>query len=60
MELTVYTDNARAIGLYRKFGFEIEGTFKGYAMRDGQYVDAQAMTRFHPEPPRIVREGVAA
>lgn len=54
MELTVYTDNAPALALYRKFGFEIEGTFKGYAMRDGQYVDAHAMARFHPQPPRIV------
>ena len=53
MELTVYTDNERAMALYRKFGFEIEGTFKGYAMRDGQYVDAHSMARFHPDPPRI-------
>jgi len=53
MELTVYVDNARAIALYRKFGFEIEGTFRGYAMRGGEYVDAHAMARFHPRPPRI-------
>jgi len=53
MELTVYTDNERAIALYRKFGFEIEGTFRGYAMRDGRYVDAYAMARLHPDPPRI-------
>jgi|SRR5205814_6489856 len=53
MELTVYTDNARAIALYRKFGFEIEGTFRGYAMRNGHYADAYAMARFHPHPPRI-------
>lgn len=53
MELTVYTDNAAALALYRKFGFVIEGTFKGYAMRDGAYTDAHAMVRFHPEPPRI-------
>jgi putative acetyltransferase len=54
LELTVYCDNAAAIGLYRKFGFEIDGTFKGYAMRDGRYVDAHSMARFHPDPPRIV------
>ena len=54
LELTVYCDNAVAIHLYRKFGFEIEGTFKGYAMRDGRFVDAYAMARFHPDPPRIV------
>ena len=54
IELTVYCDNAVAIHLYRKFGFEIEGTFKGYAMRDGCYADAHSMARFHPDPPRIV------
>lgn len=53
IELTVYTDNAVALRLYRRFGFEIEGTFKGYAMRDGRYVDAHAMARFHPAPAQI-------
>ena len=54
MELSVYTDNARAIGLYKKFGFEIEGTMRGYAMRDGQFTDTHAMVRFHPRPPAII------
>ena len=53
IELFAYVDNARAIGLYRKHGFEIEGTFRGYAMRDGEYVDAYAMARLHPRPPQI-------
>jgi putative acetyltransferase len=53
IELTVYTDNAIALRLYRRFGFEIEGTFKGYAMRDGRYVDVHAMARFHPAPASI-------
>lgn len=53
IELTVYTDNARAIGLYKKFGFEMEGTMRGYAMRNGQYTDTYAMARLHPNPPRI-------
>ena len=53
LELTVYTDNERAIGLYRKFGFEIEGTFRGYALRDGCYADVYGMARLHPDPPRI-------
>jgi len=53
IELTVYTDNAVAIRLYRKFGFELEGTAKAYALRDGAYVDAHAMARLHPNPPRI-------
>ena len=53
IELTVYTDNEVALRLYRRFGFEIEGTFKGYALRDGVFVDALAMARLHPNPPRI-------
>ena len=53
LELTVYCDNAAAIHLYRKFGFEVEGTFRGYALRDGQYADVYAMARLHPDPPRI-------
>jgi putative acetyltransferase len=53
IELSVYVDNAAAIALYRKFGFETEGRHRGYAMRDGRYVDAFAMARIHPEPPSI-------
>lgn len=45
LELTVYADNTAAIGLYRKFGFAVEGTHVGYAMRDGALVDALAMAR---------------
>ncbi len=53
LELSVYTDNARALALYRKFDFEIEGTQRGYALRDGAYADSYMMARFHPKPPRI-------
>jgi len=45
VELTVYTDNAAAIALYEKFGFEKEGTHRRYAFRDGAYVDAYSMAR---------------
>ena len=54
LELGVYTDNAPAIALYRKFKFEIEGTQRGYALRDGRFVDSHMMVRFHPQPPTIV------
>ncbi|ERK06443.1 putative acetyltransferase [Serratia fonticola AU-P3(3)] len=46
IELTVFTDNQGAIALYRKFGFEIEGTSRRFAMRDGEWVDAYHMARF--------------
>lgn len=54
LELSVYTDNAVALRLYRKFGFVIEGAMRGYSLRDGRYVDAHAMARFHPDPPAIM------
>jgi putative acetyltransferase len=45
IELSVYTDNAAAIALYEKFGFEIEGTHRRFAFRDGEYVDGYSMAR---------------
>lgn len=50
LELTVFTDNERAIALYRKFGFEIEGTHRAYALRDGAYADTHFMARIRPKP----------
>jgi len=60
LELTVFTDNAPAIALYRRFGFQIEGTHRAYALRDGVYADVHAMARLHPRPPRIEEAGAAA
>lgn len=48
IELLVYTDNARAIRLYERHGFEREGTLRRYAMRDGQYADTLLMARLKP------------
>ncbi|MBB3381896.1 MULTISPECIES: GNAT family N-acetyltransferase [unclassified Rhizobium] len=45
LELTVYVDNAPAIKLYEKFGFETEGRLRAFGFRNGEYVDAFTMAR---------------
>ena len=50
IELNVFSDNERAIALYREFGFEIEGTHRAYALRDGHYVDSHSMARIKAKP----------
>ncbi|AUG07999.1 GNAT family N-acetyltransferase [Pseudomonas sp. S09G 359] len=45
VELTVYADNEAAHQLYRKFGFEVEGRLRDYALRDGVFVDTLSMAR---------------
>ncbi|MEO6277409.1 GNAT family N-acetyltransferase [Roseateles sp.] len=53
IELTVYHDNARAIRLYERHGFEHEGRLKAYAMRNGVYEDVVTMARLHPRQPAV-------
>ena len=45
LELTVYSDNAPALALYRRFGFAEEGRHRAYALRGGTYMDALSMAR---------------
>ncbi|EMA4780722.1 GNAT family N-acetyltransferase [Providencia rettgeri] len=45
IELEVFAANGSGVGLYEKFGFELEGRMRDYAFRDGQYVDAVMMSR---------------
>jgi L-phenylalanine/L-methionine N-acetyltransferase len=45
VELTVICENHRAIGLYRRFGFEIEGRHDCFARRGGEYIDVYTMSR---------------
>ncbi len=45
MELTVFVDNGPAIALYQRFGFGIEGTARGFAIRHGELIDAHYMAR---------------
>lgn len=50
LQLTVFTDNQRALGLYRRFGFAVEGTLRAYALRDGVLRDAHCMARLVAAP----------
>lgn len=45
IELETYTDNIPAIALFKSKGFVVEGTARGYALRDGCYADAHLMAR---------------
>ena len=45
VELSVFVDNLPALHLYKKFGFEVEGTLKKFAFRSGSSVDAYTMAR---------------
>lgn len=46
LELSVFTDNERAINLYKSFGFEIEGRKKYASIRSGEYADEYLMARY--------------
>ena len=48
LELTVFTDNEPAVRLYKKSGFEIEGTLRRHIFRAGKYVDVYSMARLRP------------
>lgn len=51
VELNVFVDNHRAIRLYERFNFAVEGRMRGYALRHGQYVDCLSMARLRPSLP---------
>ncbi len=50
LDLRVFVTNDAAIALYRKFGFEVEGTHRWFALRGGEYVDAHVMARLRQHP----------
>jgi len=45
LQLHVQTTNERAIKLYRKFGYEVEGTLRNAAKVSGQLVDKYMMAK---------------
>lgn len=48
LELGVFTNNDAAIRLYKSLGFEIEATWRHYAMQDGVLADCHLMARLRP------------
>lgn len=51
VELVVRVDNAAAVALYGRFGFEIEGRLRDYILVDGQAYDALQMARIAGRAP---------
>jgi ribosomal protein S18 acetylase RimI-like enzyme len=51
-ELVVRADNARAIDLYRRFDFVVEGSCRGYMRLDAVDYDALLMARLEPAAAR--------
>ena len=51
LHLGVAADNAPALGLYRKAGFEIYGTDPRFMEVDGRYIDEHLMVRFFDKAP---------
>jgi len=56
VELTVHADNARAVALYKKVGFETEGTLKDAVRIDGLYKDLilMAIVNHSPSMPAVL------
>lgn len=50
VQLEVDAENARAIRLYQRFGFETEGRMRANFLRDGAYVDSLMMARVRSAP----------
>lgn len=50
LELTVMVHNERAIALYKKMGFSIEGIKQHSLFIDGAYVDEYYMAKLFPSP----------
>ena len=51
LELTVLTENAAAVHLYQRCGFEIEGTRRNSMRVRGVYKDEYEMSKLLPEEP---------
>ena len=58
LTLDVYTDNERALHLFKNFDFEIEGRIRSASYRSGKYVDSYVMGRLRPQGQQGYAEAV--
>ncbi len=58
LTLNVYTDNERALHLFKNFDFEIEGRMRSESYRSGKYVDSYVMGRLRPQEQHGYAEAV--
>lgn len=49
VDLTVHTNHARAIGVYIRCGFQVEGVRRASLLVDGRYVDEYLMSMVHSD-----------
>ncbi|CQR56090.1 GNAT family N-acetyltransferase [Paenibacillus riograndensis] len=54
LELTIMVHNERALALYTKNGFEIEGIKKKSLKVEGNWVDEYYMSRIFPDGPEVM------
>jgi L-phenylalanine/L-methionine N-acetyltransferase len=48
LELEVHEDNLSAISLYKRMGFDVEGTKRLSTFKSGRYIDTVIMSRINP------------
>ena len=58
VELSVYTSNEAAVGLYKKIGFLEEGLLRRHALIDGEYRDSYRMGMFNPKGVSVTEKGI--
>lgn len=53
VDLGVHSNNSRAIQLYQKFGFELEGTKREAVFGEGRFLDEHIMARLQDNVPTV-------
>ncbi len=57
INLGVVADNEKAVELYKRMGFELEGTYRYHGFYQGKYCDCHRMAIFNPDFKVLMNEG---